>query len=237
MQAIFCYIDDQKRYHRLFFDHSWLHGLDGTECGKSTAYGALRKRFLKAAEEIDFFAEKSEIYHFSIIRHPIGRFISAFIDICINRARRPRMSKLLCFACRGNLECFVPKLHDFLYKQSVHRPVNKWPLDWHFLPQSWYCDYDRYLNKYDQLLRYGRNDQFRTEVVDMLGKRGVPPDLLSDIEKQLKTKKNLHATFDRSSEYEKKLMNNPLLLEYVYKIYHLDFVWFGYRLNTTNTGE
>uniref|UniRef100_A0A914XI04 Carbohydrate sulfotransferase n=1 Tax=Plectus sambesii TaxID=2011161 RepID=A0A914XI04_9BILA len=188
---------------------------------------------------MDEFTDRhnSGIYHFSIIRHPISRFISAFIDICVNRAGKPHLTNKLCFACRGSLECFVPKLHDFLYKQSVHRPVNKWSLDWHFLPQSWYCDYDRHLDKYDKLIRYGRNDQFWTELVNMLGKRGVPPDLLSDIEKQLKTKKNLHATFDRSSEYEKKLMNNPLLLEYVYKIYHLDFVWFGYRLHATNTEE
>jgi hypothetical protein len=57
MQAILCYIDDQPRYSKLFFDSSWQHGLDGTECGKSTANGPLRKRFLKAAEDTDFFAE------------------------------------------------------------------------------------------------------------------------------------------------------------------------------------
>ncbi len=131
------------------------------------------------------------------------------------------------------MDCFVPKLHDFLYKQSVHRPVSRWSLDWHFLPQSWYCAFDKHIDKFHKIMKYGRNDQFWQELVDILRKQGVEPNLLVDIETKLKTKTNLHATFRVSDEYEQKLRSNPVLLEYVYKIYYLDFVWFHYRLSNS----
>lgn len=71
----------------------------------------------------------------------------------------------------------------------------------------------------------------------MLRERGVESTLLEEIEMKLKTKDNLHSTYEQSDEYEKRLRNNPVLLEYVYKIYYLDFVWFGYRLNSSSADE
>jgi hypothetical protein len=58
----------------------------------------------------------------------------------------------------------------------------------------------------------------------------VEPHLVSVIEEKLKTKTAAHATFGKSEEYEKKIRESPILLEYVYKMYFLDFIWFGYRL-------
>ena len=85
--------------------------------------------------------------------------------------------------------------------------------------------------------RYGRNEEFWTELIEMLRDRGVAPNLLEDIETKLKTKENLHATYEKSDDYEKRLRDNPVLLEYVYKIYYLDFVWFHYRLNSSSSDE
>uniref|UniRef100_A0A914ULM1 Carbohydrate sulfotransferase n=1 Tax=Plectus sambesii TaxID=2011161 RepID=A0A914ULM1_9BILA len=166
------------------------------------------------------------IYHFSIIRNPLSRFISAFVDICVNRAP---FDGQICFGCGSNLGCFVPQLHDFLYKQSEHLPVQRWSLDWHFFPQSWYCDYDRHIDKY-HFIRYGRNEQFWRQIVQVFRNSSVEPHLVSVIEEKLKTKTAAHATFTKSDDYEKIVRDSPILLEYLYKIYFLDFSWFGYRI-------
>jgi hypothetical protein len=136
--------------------------------------------------------------------------------------------KNVCFECHGDLNCFLPLLHDYLRKMVDHMPINRWTRDWHFYPQSWYCDFDQKFGKY-HLLRYERSDEFYTELVQVLRYKKVSDDLVTEIETKLKTKTAAHATFSASAEYERKLVANETLIEYVRKIYHLDFVWFGYR--------
>lgn len=55
MQAIMCYLDNPQEMEEFFFDKAWGPGLGRTNCGRSTSFGDLRIRFLKAAENWDFF--------------------------------------------------------------------------------------------------------------------------------------------------------------------------------------
>uniref|UniRef100_A0A914X1V1 Sulfotransferase n=1 Tax=Plectus sambesii TaxID=2011161 RepID=A0A914X1V1_9BILA len=232
MQAFLCYIDAPQKHSNYFFNGSWNAGLAGSACSTSTLSGDLRKRFMSGAQNIDFFSEKSGIYHLAIVRDPISRFVSAFVDVCIINTfekEYPEKFKTLCFSCRSNMTCFLLQLHDYLYRISEHLPKERWFRDWHFYPQAWYCDFDRHIKRY-HLIHYKRNDEFYKELLEFLRNIRVKSNLVNDIETKLRKKTAAHATHSKSSIYEKELLESPFLLEYVYKIYYLDFVWFDYRL-------
>jgi hypothetical protein len=67
-------------------------------------------------------------------------------------------------------------------------------------------------------------------LVGLFRDSGVNASLIADVEHILKRKTVKHATYGLAPKYLKKLRASKLLMEYVYKMYYLDFVWFGYDL-------
>jgi hypothetical protein len=59
---------------------------------------------------------------------------------------------------------------------------------------------------------------------------GVNNELLKVIDDKLRMKSTTHVTFNRKAEIETEIRQNPLLLEYIYKIYYLDYKWFEYSI-------
>jgi hypothetical protein len=59
---------------------------------------------------------------------------------------------------------------------------------------------------------------------------GVNNELLKEIDDKLRMKSTTHVTFNRKAEIETEIRQNPLLLEYIYKIYYLDYKWFEYSI-------
>jgi hypothetical protein len=80
LQAILCYIDDQNKHGDLFENQTWNAGLEGSECGYSTAIGELRRRFLKAAENLLYFDKVINDIFFSTKTIKIFIFLSNFVQ-------------------------------------------------------------------------------------------------------------------------------------------------------------
>ncbi len=59
---------------------------------------------------------------------------------------------------------------------------------------------------------------------------GVTNALLTQVEEKMRTKNTTHATFAKRVDVLNEIRQNPLLLEYIYKIYYLDFQWFDYKM-------
>uniref|UniRef100_A0A0N5CCT9 Ovule protein n=1 Tax=Strongyloides papillosus TaxID=174720 RepID=A0A0N5CCT9_STREA len=73
-----------------------------------------------------------------IVREPISRFISGFIQICVlNIGLQQNHSN--CFNCRKNMKCFIERLYN--HTQNLNRKLTNTNIFimYHFYPQSWYC--------------------------------------------------------------------------------------------------
>ncbi len=65
----------------------------------------------------------------------------------------------------------------------------------------------------------------------MIKNIGIDDRLFIRIKEKLQQKNTTaHVTFDRSERYLNEIRNNDLLLELIYKIYYLDFLWFNFKL-------
>lgn len=128
------------------------------------------------------------------------------------------------------MDCFVPKLYYHLRNHAEHMPLERWNREWHFYPQSWYCDFDRRIGDY-KLFRYARNERFFNELLNVFRSGGVNQTYLTDVENALKRKQAKHATYNIAPMYHKQLRASNFLLEFIYKTYYLDFLWFGYDLH------
>ncbi len=120
-----------------------------------------------------------------------------------------------------------------------------WIFDFNFFPMAWFCDFRHHLADY-QLLKYERTDAFKKSLVEVVSLQfyniddnlyqkfnqiGIDQQKLSIIDRLLEQKnKTIHVTFDLSDVYLQAIRKNPLLMEYIYKIYYLDFLWFNYTM-------
>ncbi|RCN37218.1 hypothetical protein ANCCAN_16889 [Ancylostoma caninum] len=70
---------------------------------------------------------------FSITRHPIDRFLSGYLDKCIVEASKDYR----CFGCNEDLNCFLEKLYEALWK-TYNSASRDYDYDLaHFAPQTW----------------------------------------------------------------------------------------------------
>ncbi|RCN35085.1 hypothetical protein ANCCAN_19067 [Ancylostoma caninum] len=70
---------------------------------------------------------------FSVVRHPIDRFLSGYVDKCVREASRDYR----CYGCNEDLNCFVEKLYEYLWSAySTNSTEYDFDLA-HFAPQTW----------------------------------------------------------------------------------------------------
>jgi hypothetical protein len=60
----------------------------------------------------------------------------------------------------------------------------------------------------------------------------VEEGMIANVNKVLRSKDTAHATYDRGEMIEREIRNDPILLDYVYKIYYVDFVRFNYTIES-----
>jgi hypothetical protein len=61
---------------------------------------------------------------------------------------------------------------------------------------------------------------------------GIDSQLIASIASKLRNTNVTHATFDRRDEIYRQLSKNAQLVDYIYKIYYLDYRWFDYQPTT-----
>jgi hypothetical protein len=94
---------------------------------------------------IDTVAEVKPLL-LAIVRNPIDRFLSGFIDKSIRfvsiypflmRFRKPTKAKY-CNGCRANMTCFIMTEYQRLMSQVKTKKLSRTFEDFHFFPQSWF---------------------------------------------------------------------------------------------------
>lgn len=70
--------------------------------------------------------------HLALIRDPIDRFVSSFVQRCLGRR-----SRNACSACRGNIACFIYNQYNRMiaYAKGIRLSVTF--EDRAFFPQNW----------------------------------------------------------------------------------------------------
>ncbi|EYC26383.1 hypothetical protein Y032_0010g1124 [Ancylostoma ceylanicum] len=174
-------------------------------------------------------ASKTE---YTIVRDPISRFLSGFVNKCIEEGR---YSKERCFACEGDMACFVEQLY-FLMMLAQTGEFTKFHYELaHFSPQTWYCNFKQHLYNY-KILRYKEGKDGVAELsheLDAIYRTAhVPEEIRQEIHKELCFGKTYHTT-SGTAEMRKAhgiLMNNKTLLTTVIRMYYYDFIVFNFTL-------
>jgi len=171
--------------------------------------------------------------YLAVIRNPMDRFLSAYVDKCIAQPKQ----NWSCHECKYNLTCFMERQYKWqmynAYQNNV--TVRGFFEDRHFAPQNWRCNFTHSAGKYD-LLPYSSNPEdvlkFLEKLSIILREQGVDQKSIRFIQEQMTRKRTDHSTIESPARkfYEKYLRTNPYLMELLVKMYYHDYVQFGFKL-------
>ncbi|CEF61863.1 Sulfotransferase family-containing protein [Strongyloides ratti] len=155
---------------------------------------------------------KSWIY-LMIIRNPIDRFISGFIDRCDND-HIDMFSPKYCYGCRKNLTCALNNIYNRMSLLFFNKYLLiKNPDDYHFAPQTWRCNLQKDFHLFT-FLNYSQPVTFYSSLIKVLGERNVDKKLIEKISNELQFSRTYHSTIT-SNKHQKiinKLNSNPDLM-------------------------
>ncbi|CAJ0956312.1 unnamed protein product, partial [Mesorhabditis belari] len=170
--------------------------------------------------------------HYMLIREPMERFVSGFINKCINEKR-----KTMCYGCGDDMLCLMKAVYQKLQlvsngKKNPARDVE----ESHFMPQSWSCQLKENFNDY-RIFKFSpsRTKEMLYEILDEFEGHGVPRNETDWIKDQvLSGKKTFHATYEnpKRKELVDKINNSKDLKEWLIQLYFYDYILFQYPLPT-----
>ncbi|KAI6212656.1 hypothetical protein M3Y94_00051800 [Aphelenchoides besseyi] len=169
--------------------------------------------------------------HLAVVREPIDRFLSGFVDKCI---RKPYGNDY-CNGCYSNITCFLITEHNRIQRQIKRRKFIRSFDDRHFFPQNWRCDFHWHFNQY-KFIRYksGVNgtNEFLDQLLPLLKQQGVGDESLKFIRDQLKSGQTVHSTVSSKARkfFEKRIRSSPFLMEYLVRIFYHDFKLFKFPI-------
>uniref|UniRef100_A0A0K0F0R3 Zinc finger protein n=1 Tax=Strongyloides venezuelensis TaxID=75913 RepID=A0A0K0F0R3_STRVS len=148
--SIFCYLNNKKVFLKKYgTSKDKINFRD--MCGRENNHHNLPDIYKKYAHnnKTEFFENWKNIM---IVREPIKRFISGFVQICVLQIGLQPFHPY-CFGCYNNVECFLQNLYfDIKAVQNNLKEPNYF-IKYHFYPQTWQCDYIFLKDKY-KILHY-----------------------------------------------------------------------------------
>jgi len=143
---------------------------------------------------------------FTVVRHPVERFWSAYADKIVRKIKEPDAKLVIQVRDALGLsttDTIRPEqMLDFLESQSFSA------MDQHFLPQ-WYCTGIRHL----PISFIGRVENLSADIAELVQRNLLPPRV---------------STFPHLNRSEGKSLIDPKLQQRVVSFYEQDFATFGY---------
>uniref|UniRef100_A0AC35TRD8 Carbohydrate sulfotransferase n=1 Tax=Rhabditophanes sp. KR3021 TaxID=114890 RepID=A0AC35TRD8_9BILA len=200
-------------------------------CGRSIEETNLTKVSIKFNDNrSDLFEENGRWLNLVIIREPIERFVSGFVDKCvINQTWQKYPNR--CGGCKMNLKCFV----EYMYKRMIKRAlldekINNFD-DQHFNPQTWRCEdkFEKFTRlKYSADPALGKT--FFDQLYVLLHLQNVSSSTIDYIKREINEGRTDHATYFSNKRlfYTRTLTTNPYLMDLISRMYYSDFKILNY---------
>ena len=187
---------------------------------------------LKRRPDANFTEENaSEWAHVVVVRDPLERFISGFLDKCRIHKVWLYESKTHCFRCKDDVSCFLKKLDETLRDPKIR------VLDMdthHFIPQSWYCEMGKYMTNNYTIIKFSRahTQSYVNELLNVFRRQHIPEEIVQTVYNQMTHGETNHSTFGMRDE--KKILYEELkrpenALRFL-RIYYHDYQIFGFPL-------
>ncbi|WKX93204.1 hypothetical protein Q1695_010893 [Nippostrongylus brasiliensis] len=221
--GIFCYLfapDAFVAANRTISEEKW-----------STRFCSHKKHFRRNMSDV-LQAIGNESVLFAVIRHPIDRFLSAYLDKCIMETYWDTAPQNICFGCEDDIHCIVNELQTLL-----HSNKNQTTLEFyygrHFAPQTWYCDFDHFLDKY-VIIKYGSDKEGITAMADqfdaLFQQVGVTQEERAVIKMEILKGSTFHSThsLEEVQKLKERVFADKMLLRKLYEIYFYDFMVFNF---------
>ncbi|CEF70278.1 Sulfotransferase family-containing protein [Strongyloides ratti] len=132
--GIFCYLYDQKRFLSSYLTRIDKAG-DRRLCGRENRYKYMNSLVKEYANDnsTKYFDEWKNIL---VVRDPISRFISGFVQLCVLNIGLPP-NHPYCFHCGRDIECFLSHLFSNIKKFKKNKGQPVYFIKYHFYPQTW----------------------------------------------------------------------------------------------------
>uniref|UniRef100_A0A7E4VDF3 Carbohydrate sulfotransferase n=1 Tax=Panagrellus redivivus TaxID=6233 RepID=A0A7E4VDF3_PANRE len=224
MTAIMCFLFDEKKFSdkNRNLNEEMFHQRFCRTRNEATSIDHLERKFKTNA---------TDWLHLAIVREPIERFVSGFVDKCVIEQVWIENGKL-CNMCRKNITCFAERQYKRMVIHSNGGKLNNFD-DRHFFPQSWRCDFSAHFRRFTFLqYKNEHTEPFLQTLYTHLESRNVSNSTIEIINKQLHDGKTRHATVGLSERdiYERQVRSDPYILQYIIWMYYYDFVLFGFPL-------
>ena len=132
-----------------------------------------------------------------------------------------------CYNCGLDMGCFLRENYRRLWTYITEEKFTK--INSHFFPQVWHCQLAHHWEDY-QFLKYGRNEEFYDELMQIFKSRDFPRSLVEQSTVALRNLSTTHATYMNQGDFKEKLCRNETLLKLLYKNYFYDFQQLGFRM-------
>uniref|UniRef100_A0A0N5B720 DUF3431 domain-containing protein n=1 Tax=Strongyloides papillosus TaxID=174720 RepID=A0A0N5B720_STREA len=179
----------------------------------------------------EIIVNNEEWIWFTIQRNPIERFISSFVDKCINEAGHRNFGYQTCYGCNGNVHCFVSiqlMRARLLLKNASF--IEESYEDRHFMPQAWFCNLKENKDKI-LTLPFENMGGLLDQLKEITTKRGFNEKFVKSLIKNLFTEKTSHTTSNTEirKKIKEQIYKDKVLLRCLYNLYYVDYKVFGYQ--------
>lgn len=213
LTLIFGYLSDTKRCN---IEEKWTERLvEKCNRQKYRANVVAKERAIKQAWTI-----------ITLVREPINRFLSAWLDRCIHRRRKTKTD--YCAKCRGDLGCFVKTHYKILTSYANKKKSLAASFDGgHFWPQTWECPLDQKLSV--AVVKFGRTEQFFSTLESVLSGHSVNPQRLKRLMNRVRHQTTAHKTFGGQewANAVTAMKKDPEIYETLIKILYFDYEEYG----------
>ncbi|KAK6732771.1 hypothetical protein RB195_016875 [Necator americanus] len=224
--AIFCYLDDPIEFiinNRTISSGTWNESFCGWSNYRSNIDDVEREMGRKYKR-------------FALIRNPFERFLSGYVDKCLNEDNFS--PQVRCLACGFSMRCFVERLFHLLYGMYYNRTYlarEIWYVARHFAPQSWQCNFKKQLSTYDLIVYPESANQkllIAKEIDRVLRKSNVPKGIRAYIKNETIKGRSPHSTLRTRARnrIRKSVMRDRYVRRVLAHIYYFDYIVFGFPL-------
>ncbi|CAB04541.2 Sulfotransferase domain-containing protein [Caenorhabditis elegans] len=162
----------------------------------------------------------------AIIRDPVERFLSGFVDKCIHEAEK---KDYRCYGCNKDMVCVLKEQYERFKLIAEGRLLSFSYEDRHFAPMSWFCDFDSETIKNYRFLFFGETEEKQSqtirELMNIFSVHGVDNGTISHIFQELSANRTKHSTSGSAirEKIGKEMRSDPEAMRLLHLIYENDY--------------